>query len=128
MSGYAKARVVKVAEAEGMTEIKKHLKCVGYSLIPQDTGVSFSFSLTEMHPGGEAEKDAHEGREHCFFILSGVGDAVVEGERFELHPYECLWIPPGADHELRPIGEQTLRFLVITFPAFFKEIEASPNP
>ena len=122
MANYSKARVIKVAKMEGMTDIPKHLKCVGYSLIPQDTGVSFSFSLTEMHPGGEAQKDAHNGREHCFFILSGVGDAMVSEERFTVHPYECLWIPPGAEHEIRPVGGQTLRFLVITFPAFWEKV------
>jgi mannose-6-phosphate isomerase-like protein (cupin superfamily) len=122
MSGYAEARVMKVAEMEAITQIPKHRLCSGYALIPQDTGASFSFSLTEIYPGGEAEPDAHEGREHCFFVLSGVGDAKVNGKRFVVNPYECLWIPPGADHEIRPLGGQALRFLVVTLPAFWKKI------
>jgi mannose-6-phosphate isomerase-like protein (cupin superfamily) len=122
MAKYAQARVMKVAEMEALTEIPKHRRTCGYTLLPQDIGVSFSFSLTEIHPGGEAEPDAHEGREHCFFVLSGVGDAKVNGKKFTLNPYECLWIPPGAEHEIRPVGGQTLRFLVVTLPAFWKDV------
>jgi mannose-6-phosphate isomerase-like protein (cupin superfamily) len=64
------------------------------------------------------------GREHCFFVLSGVGEAKVNGRTFMVHPYECLWIPPGAVHDFRPVGGQTLRFMVVTSPAFWKEIGA----
>ena len=122
MSYYAEARVMKVDEMEANTNIPKHRRCSGYMLVPQDTGVSFSFSLAEIQPGGEAEPDAHEGREHCFFVLSGVGAAKVSGKQFTLKSNECLWIPPGAEHEIRPVGGQTLRFLVITFPASWKEV------
>ncbi|MFC1862850.1 cupin domain-containing protein [Thermodesulfobacteriota bacterium] len=123
MSKYGEARVLDVDEIEAITEIPKHRDCVGYGLLPQDTGVSFSFGLTEMRPGGEAEPDAHEGREHCFFILSGVGLAKVNGKEFTLKSNQCLWIPPGAEHDLKPVGHQTLRFLVITFPAFWENVE-----
>jgi mannose-6-phosphate isomerase-like protein (cupin superfamily) len=125
MSSYAEAAVFKVAEMEALTNIPKHSRCCGYSLVPRETGVSFSFSLTEMHPGGEAEIDTHPGREHCFFILSGVGEARVSGKQFTVHPYECLWIPPGAEHEIRPIGGQALRFLVVTSPASWVDVSGS---
>jgi mannose-6-phosphate isomerase-like protein (cupin superfamily) len=122
MPTYGEARVIKVDEMEAMTNIPKHKMCSGYSLVPKETGVSFSFSLAEILPGGEAEPDTHEGREHCFFIISGVGEAQVNGKKFIVKHNECLWVPPGAEHEIRPVGGQTLRFLVITFPAFWKDI------
>jgi mannose-6-phosphate isomerase-like protein (cupin superfamily) len=125
MADYGEAKVFRIAEMEAITEIPKHHRCAGYSLIPRDTGVSFSFSLTEMYPGGEAETDTHEGREHCFFVLSGIGEAHVNGKKFMVHPYECLWIPPGAVHDFKAVGGQTLRFLVVTSPAFWKEIGSS---
>jgi mannose-6-phosphate isomerase-like protein (cupin superfamily) len=123
MSKYAEARLIKVDEMEAITDIPKHRQCCGYILVPQDTGVSFSFSLAEIFPGGEAEPDVHEGREHCFFVLSGLGKAKVNGKEFIVKHSECLWIPPGAEHEIRPVGGQTLRFLVVTFPASWKNVK-----
>jgi Xaa-Pro aminopeptidase len=43
----------------------------------------------------------NEGREHCFFILSGAGVARVNGKEFTLKPNQCLWIPPGASTGIR---------------------------
>jgi hypothetical protein len=49
MPAYGEARVIKVDEMEAMTDIPKHKMCSGYPLVPKETGVSFSFSLAEIH-------------------------------------------------------------------------------
>jgi mannose-6-phosphate isomerase-like protein (cupin superfamily) len=86
-------------------------------------GVSrFVLFITEIRPGGEAQLDVHEGREHCYFIMSGVEEAQVEGKKFTLHPGDCLWIPPDAEHGIKPVGTQTLRFAVVTAPAPWVEV------
>jgi len=49
-------------------------------------------------------------------MISGVGEACVDGERFIVNPSECLSIPPGAAHSIKPIGGQSIRFLVFMAP------------
>ena len=75
-----------------------------------------TISLTEIHPGGYAEETTHPGSEHCYFMISGVGEAYVEGKKFIVNPSECLYVPPGAKHSIKPIGGQTIRFLVFGTP------------
>ena len=29
---------------------------------------------------------------------------------------DCLWLPPGCEHGVKPVGGQTLRFVVVTAP------------
>lgn len=74
------------------------------------------FFCAEIHPGGEAEEDVHPSSEHGFFMISGVGKATVDGEEYIMEPGDCLYIPPGAKHGIKPIGGQTIRFAVFMAP------------
>lgn len=76
----------------------------------------FELYLVEIHPGGEGLDDSHPGCEHGFFVLSGEGEAYVEGEHFVLIPEDSLFIPEGARHSVRPTGAQSLRMLVFMAP------------
>ena len=122
MSDYAEAKVTRVSELQSACP-PKHVNTDAFTMVGQDTGAKgFVLFNVEVHPGGEAELDTHPGREHCYFVLSGVGDATVEGKKSELHPGDCLWIPPGAEHGVKPVGGQTLRFAVVTSPAPWVEV------
>jgi mannose-6-phosphate isomerase-like protein (cupin superfamily) len=116
MSDYAKAKVMRLADLPSKCP-PKHSHTDAFTMIGEDTGATrFVLFNVEIRPGGEAELDTHPGCEHCYFVLSGVGDAVVDGEPFRLHPGDCLWIPPGSEHGIKPVGGQTLRFIVVTSP------------
>ena len=77
---------------------------------------NIEFFLTEIRPGGEAEEDIHSISEHAYFVISGRGLATVEGKEYIVEPNDCLYIPPGAKHGIKPIGRETLRFLVWMAP------------
>ena len=116
MGDYMEAKLYKMEEMKSACP-PKHVNTDAFTLIPQETGAKgFVLFCTEVHPGGEAQLDVHAGREHCYFILSGVGDATVNGKKFTCRPGDVLWIPPDAEHGIKPIGGQTLRFAVVTSP------------
>ena len=123
MAQYKEATLYKMEDLKSVCP-PKHVKADAFTLIPQETGAKgFVLFCTEVHPGGEAEPDVHKGREHCYFILSGFGEAVVNGKKFMVRPGDCLWIPPDAEHGVKPIGGQTLRFAVVTSPAPWVEVK-----
>jgi mannose-6-phosphate isomerase-like protein (cupin superfamily) len=116
MPNYAKAKVMRLAELTSNCP-PKHRNTDAFTMIGEDTGArNFVMFNVEIHPGGEAEPDTHPGREHCYFVLSGIGAAVVDDQEFRLQPGDCLWIPPGSLHGIKPVGGQTLRFVVVTSP------------
>lgn len=122
MSGYSEAKVYKLSEIESVCP-PKHSATNAFNLISEESGAKgFALFNVEIQPGGEAEVHTHPGREHCYFVLSGIGDALVDGENFILNPGDCLWIPPGAEHGIKPVGGQTLRTAVVTSPAPWVEI------
>ncbi|MEJ2725419.1 MAG: cupin domain-containing protein [Deltaproteobacteria bacterium] len=116
MADYQDAKVIRLHELQSACP-PKHVNTDAFTVIGKETGAkNFVLFLTEVHPGGEAQLDVHEGREHCYFVISGVGDAEVNGKKFTLFPGDCLWIPPSAEHGVKPVGGQTLRFAVVTAP------------
>ena len=96
----------------------KHTNTDAYALVnPETVGAkNIAFFCVEIHPGGAAEEDTHPNIEHGYFLISGKGLAKVEGEEFNMEPGDCLWIPPGARHEIKPIGDEKISFAVFSSP------------
>ncbi len=116
MSAYQPAKVIRLAKLKPVCP-PKHVHTDAFTMIGEETGAkNFVLFNVEIHPGGEAQPDVHPGREHCYFVLSGIGDATVDGKKFELYPGDCLWLPPGVKHGVKAVGDQTLRFVVVTAP------------
>jgi mannose-6-phosphate isomerase-like protein (cupin superfamily) len=81
------------------------------------------FSICEIRFGGAAISDNHKDADHCYFILSGKGYSFIKGKRYEYQVGDVMWIPGNCDHEMYPIGAQTLKFLVTLTPKEFKQTE-----
>lgn len=81
------------------------------------------FSICEIRIGGAAILDNHKDADHCYFILSGKGYSIIKGKRYEYKVGDVMWIPGNSDHEMYPIGVQTLKFLVTLTPKQFKQTE-----
>ena len=73
--------------------------------------------MTEIRPGGCALKDNHVDSDHVFYFLSGYGHQILDGERFDFGPNDCVFIPRNTDHELYVDGQETVRFIAIHAPA-----------
>jgi len=72
------------------------------------------FFITEIRPGGRAEKDTHPDADHIFYYLSGYGYQILDGVRYDVGPGDVLWVPRGVAHEMYVTGQETLR-MVVTF-------------
>jgi len=113
----AEAKLLKLAEIKSVCP-PKHTNTDAFAIVTKNTvgAQHIEFFLTEIHPGGEAEEDVHPISEHAYFMISGTGEAIVDGKKFIVNPSECLYIPPGAKHGIKPIGGQTIRFIVFMAP------------
>jgi mannose-6-phosphate isomerase-like protein (cupin superfamily) len=93
--------------------------------LPATTGTDTYnfFSICEITFGGAAITDNHKDADHCYFILSGKGYSIIKGQRYEYRAGDVMWIPGNSDHEMYPIGAQTLKFLVTLTGKDFKQTE-----
>ena len=67
-----------------------------------------------INPGIALEPHQHEDVEHVYFILSGVGIAMVGDEEQEVKEGDAIYMPPRLTHAMRNTGTYPLRFLAIT--------------
>jgi mannose-6-phosphate isomerase-like protein (cupin superfamily) len=68
---------------------------------------------------GETEggpDNRHRGADQWLFVVSGAGQAVVNGERVELREGMLLLIQRGDKHEIRNTGPGSLKVLNVYIP------------
>lgn len=94
-----------------------HSATVSWAMVTGEDGAkSVEMFIDEIAPIGAAHKDIHEHEDHIFFIISGRGYAIVDGERLEYAPGDALWIPHGLEHEMYVTGQETLRMVTVVAP------------
>jgi len=89
----------------------KHFESNSWTLA---TNNDIEFLITEIRPGGRADKDMHPDADHVFFYLSGYGYQIVDGVRYDVGPNDVIFVPRGCYHEMGVTGNETLR-MVVTF-------------
>ena len=93
-SGYMKPYVEKIS-----TEIKFAEKSWGtYTVIDAQPG-AMTVKIA-LKAGGKMTYHSHELRDECWNIISGEGEAVVDGERIPVKKGSTVSIPRGAKHTL----------------------------
>ncbi len=80
-------------------------------------GDSVEVHISEIRPCGAALQDFHDHEDHVFYVLSGRGYTVVDGERLDINPGDALWVARQTFHEIHVTGRETLRLLVVLAPA-----------
>ena len=101
----------KEVEAEEAEEGASKLKVRW--LITKDMGAeNFAMRLFEMELGGFSPLHIHPW-EHEVFILEGEGLLAGEGEERRFKEGDVIFIAPNEKHQLKNIGEKTVKFLCL---------------
>lgn len=97
-----------------------HDKTTNWTLINEETfpdAKNICMAYGEMEPGGAADKHAHMGdQEQAVYILEGRALMEVGGEKFEAGPDTVVFMPGGVEHDVRVIGNKTLKMVIVYSP------------
>lgn len=77
-----------------------------------------SLAEATVPPGGATAAHYHALTEEIYFILSGVGWMILDGDEQMVGPGDAIAIPPGAVHSIRNDGPAELRFLCCCAPGY----------
>lgn len=77
-----------------------------------------SVAHIELPPGNASLKHYHPTAEESYYILSGVGRLVIDGETYTLTAGQCAALLPEQVHQIFNDGPESLHFLAICAPAW----------
>src|SRR4051794_27756756 len=69
-----------------------------------------SLTEAELLPGAATTRHFHRASEE-HYLVAGEGSMEIDGETRPIGPGDAILIPPGARHQIRATGKETLRFL-----------------
>lgn len=77
-----------------------------------EEGLGFVTRYFEVQPGGYSTLERHEHR-HTVIVVRGRGTVILGDERYEIAPYDAVYVSPGTAHQFRATGEEPLGFICI---------------
>jgi mannose-6-phosphate isomerase-like protein (cupin superfamily) len=80
-----------------------------------------SLAEATLAAGAATERHHHRASEELYYLLAGAGTIEVDGETRGVVAGDAILIPPGAWHQIRATGTETLRFLCCCAPAYRHE-------
>ena len=71
------------------------------------------------HEGGAHNR--HRGADQWLFVVSGVGQAIINGKRYPLRAGSLILIERGEPHEIRCTGRTDLKTVSIYLPPAYRQ-------
>ena len=89
-------------------------------LLPREACEQFSAYLVRMEPFQIKKPSYHKKGEELYYVVSGAGTAVLDGENYELREGCFFRVPPGTVHQFST-GEYALCMLNLHSPPVFSD-------
>ena len=80
------------------------------------TGEHTQLVVMTIPPGGEIGEEIHEGVDQILTFVSGIGEAVVSGQRRKVVAGDLVVVPAGRKHNFRNTGENPLILYTVYGP------------
>jgi quercetin dioxygenase-like cupin family protein len=74
------------------------------------------FRISRYPIRGEVEPHVHDVAEQIYYVISGTGLFILDGEEHIISQGFTVFIPPGVEHSLVNTGDEDIVFVVVTSP------------
>jgi quercetin dioxygenase-like cupin family protein len=84
-----------------------------YWFIGRDFLDGRTLKMSVVKPHSTTHPPHRHAEDEIFFVLEGVAEVALNGEKRVVHPYASFYCPPGSEHGIRNAGDSELKYLVI---------------
>ncbi|MDD3553761.1 MAG: cupin domain-containing protein [Deltaproteobacteria bacterium] len=88
-------------------------------LVTKDQGQAIGVSMLEIGAGVEIPVHTHEQELDSILVMSGRGQAFIDGVWREINEGDYLLIPATIEHGVRNTSQQVLKLFIVHSPAIF---------
>lgn len=89
-------------------------------LTPEQSGGAMSLVDSWSPAGSGPPRHVHDREDEAFVILAGRYQVWMEGETIERGPGDAVFVPRGAEHTFRVIGDEPGHHIIILTPGGFE--------
>lgn len=93
----------------------KHIEVYKKDLTNNDETGRLSAHYLKVMPGGEIVPHTHDVVE-VFYLITGSGSALIDGERQEAKAGSIIVAPPGIEHGLKNTGDEVIELYAVFSP------------
>lgn len=87
-------------------------------------GTAIGVDLIRMLPGSSFDLHTHAGQ-HILFVLEGVGELIINGERYPIQPGDSVFIPAEYPHGVAASSESEHPLALLSFGYPHKHLAAN---
>ena len=69
--------------------------------------------VVTVPPGGEIGREIHRGSDETIVVVTGTGEAELDGQPTPIQAGSLLFIPHGMPHNVRNLGHRPLRLYAV---------------
>jgi len=102
---------------------------IKWLVTPDKDNADHTLGEVVVRPGLGHDRHNHPNAEEVLYILSGTGLQMVDdGEPYEVHAGDVIYIPRGVFHSTKNVGWETLRLLALYNPGGSeKDLQSLPD-
>ena len=89
-------------------------KTTGYSFFTKARNLPYVFRKRALHPGSGIGLHTQT-EDEVYYVLSGKGEMILDGERYEMTPGTAILTRTGSSHSTKQLGAEDL-VIIITYP------------
>lgn len=80
------------------------------------TGPHSQLVAMSLKVGEDIGEETHEKIDQIFFIIDGLGEALVGEERIRIEEHDVVFVPAGTVHNVKNVGDKELKLYTIYSP------------
>ncbi|HSK21731.1 MAG TPA: cupin domain-containing protein [Egicoccus sp.] len=80
------------------------------------TGPHSQLVTMHLRPGEAIGEEHHDDADQLLHVVSGQGEAVLDGETLPMGPGQLVYVPAGVRHDIRNAGGESLRLWTVYTP------------
>jgi len=113
--------VVKSWEEEGYQVPNPYSRIIKHIFAPDLRDVKeLTFSFAIIPADSQTDKHKHD-RGELIYVVTGRGQAVMGDEVYGIEPDVAFWVPEGVMHQVKNLGEESIRLATVFVPAYTTE-------
>ena len=77
--------------------------------------------VMHINPGEDIGLETHPDNDQVLYLVSGRGEAVLNGEKSEFNAGDCVLVPAGTEHNFTTVGDEPMKIITTYSPPHHPE-------